>query len=158
MKTIEFSFDNVGGMAHLYLIAVAGLIRVDTDVTDGSVLPVLASGTTLYNIEVYGGDSFLFAEQMDMQAGEAAFHVSISGFIPRLDHLPEVAELEQGEWICVHQDANGTVLMSGTKDVPLRFVSEKSSGTPSTRNATAFTLQGTEPEPSRPVHAAFSLE
>lgn len=158
MKTIDFSFDNVGGMARMYLLPAAGLLRVDTDAADGSALPVLVPGITIYNIEVWGGESFRFTEPMEMQFGEATFNPSISGFIPRLDNLQEIAELEQGEWICVHQDANGTVLMSGTKDVPLRFVTEKGSGTPSGRNATAFTLQATEAEPSRQVNAAFVLE
>ena len=151
MKAISFNFDNVGGMSRLYLIDVGGLARVDTNLTDGRVRPVLASGARVYNIEVYGGEDFQFTEQMALEDEGETFNVSIIGFIPRMDNLVTVAELECGEWIAVHEDANGTVLMSGTREVPLRFVTSKSTGTPATRNATAFTLQATEPEPSRIV-------
>ena len=151
MKTIEFNFDNVGGMSRLYLIDVGGMIRVDTNATDGRVRPVLANDARVYNIEVYGGDAFQFTENMTLEDGGEAFAVSISGFIPRLDNLVTVTELERGEWIAVHRDANGTILMSGTREVPLRFVTSKSTGTPATRNATAFTLQATEPEASKVV-------
>lgn len=153
MKTIPFNFDNVGGMARLYLIEAAGMQRVDTNVSDGTVRPVLASGTLVYYIDVYGGDAFQFTEEMTLEDGGECYAVSITGFIPRMDNLIDVAELEQGEWIAVHQDANGTILMSGTKEVPLRFVTTKNTGNASVRNATGFKLQATEPAESRIVKA-----
>lgn len=159
MKTISFNFDNVGGMSRLYLIDVAGLIRIDTNVSDGRVLPVLASGACVYNIEVYGGDAFHFSEQMGLEDGGETFAVSISGFIPKMDNLVTVAELERGEWIAVHQDANGTILMSGTREIPLRFITNKNTGAASSRNATGFTLQATEPSASKVVDGtALQLE
>lgn len=148
MKTIELRFDNVGGMTHLYLFAANGLLRLDTSVTDGKVRPVLASGTTLYNIEVLAADSFQFSEQMDLADGGEVFDVDISGFIPRMDNNVQVQELEQGEWIAIHQDANGCILMSGSKDVPLRLISDKTTGTSSIKNATKFNLKGLEPRAS----------
>ena len=149
MKTIEFDFDNVGGLTHLYLIDVAGLERVDTNVSDGKVKPVITSGTRIYNIEVYGGNDFKFSEVMSIEDSGNVFAVTIAGYIPRLDSLVEVDVLERGEWIAVHQDANGNILLTGTRDVPLRFVTTKNTGTASTRNATAFSLQASEPTPSR---------
>jgi len=144
MKTIEFNFDNVGGMSRLYLIEAADVLRVDTNVANRCVRPVLDDFARVYNIEVYGGDDFQFTEDMTLEEGGLAYAVSISGFIPRMDNLVTVAELERGEWIAVHRDANGTVLMSGTREVPLHFISSKNTGTPSTRNGTAFRLQATE--------------
>lgn len=148
MKTIEFNFDNVGGMSRLYLIEAAGVLRVETNVANRCVRPVLDDYACVYNIEVYGGDAFQFTEDLTLNDGCEAFAVSISGFIPRMDNLVTVAELEQGEWIAVHRDANGTVLMSGTREVPLHFVTSKNTGTLSKRNATAFRLQATEAMPS----------
>lgn len=148
MKTIEFNFDNVGGMSRLYLIEAKGLVRMETNVANRCVRPVLDDYACVYNIEVYGGDAFQFSEEMTQEDGGEAFAVGISGFIPRMDNLVTVAELERGEWIAVHEDANGTVLMSGTREVPLHFVTSKSTGTPSARNATAFRLQATEAMPS----------
>ena len=148
MKTIEFSFDNIGGMSRLYLIDVAGLVRVDTNVSNGSVCPVLASGAHIYNIEVYGGDDFHFSEQMSLEDAGEAYDVNISGFIPRMDNLMTVTELERGEWLAIHKDANGTILMTGTREVPLRFITNKDTGIAASRNAVAFSLEAIEPTPS----------
>lgn len=149
MKTIAFDFDNVGGLTHLYLIDVAGLERVDTNVSDGKVRPVIASGTRVYNIEVYAGNDFKFNETMSIEDSGNVFAVTIAGYIPRLDSLVDVDVLERGEWIAVHQDANGNILLTGTRDVPLRFVTNKSSGSAAGRNATAFSLEASEPTASK---------
>ena len=158
MKTIAFDFDNVGGMSRLYLIDVAGISRVDTNVTDGRVRPVITLGTRVYKIEVYGGNDFQFSEVMSIEDGGNTFAVNISGFIPKMDNLVDMDILERGEWVAVHQDANGNILLTGTRQVPLRFVTNKNTGTASTRNATAFSLQATEPEPSKmAVNEALEL-
>ena len=153
MKTIDFNFDNVGGMAHLYLIEAAAISAVNTNVSSGKVLPVLDNGATIYNIKVYG-DSFVFSEVMSVEDSGDVFNVIISGFIPKLDNLVDIAKLERGEWLALHQDANGNIILSGTRDVPLRFLSSKSTGSGSAKNATAFTIQGKEPTPSMMAESA----
>ena len=154
MKTIDFNFDNVGGMAHLYLLEAAAISAINTNVSSGKVLPVLENGATIYNIIVYGGDSFVFSEVMSVEDSGDVFNVAISGFIPKLDNLVDIAKLEKGEWLALHQDANGNIILSGTRDVPLRFLSSKSTGSGSAKNATAFTLQAKEPSPSMMAESA----
>lgn len=153
MKTIDFDFDNVGGMAHLYLIDAAAISAINTNVSSGKVLPVLDNGATIYNIKVYG-EGFVFSEVMSIEDSGNVFNVAISGFIPKLDNLVDIAKLEKGEWLALHQDANGNIILSGTRDVPLRFLSSKSTGSGSAKNATAFTLQAKEPSPSMMAESA----
>lgn len=148
MKTIDFSFDNVGGIAALYLLPVADVRRVDANPTTGRVVPVLRSRANIHKVEVFDGDAFRFTEEMSLEDGGASFAVAISGVIPRLDALPSVAVLEQGAWMAVHQDANGSILLTGSPDVPLRFVTQKQTGGRTQRNGVAFTLQAMEPEAS----------
>ncbi len=149
MRTIDFDFDNVGGLSHLYLIDVAGLIRVDMNVKNKHVRPALSSETYIYNIGVLDGDDFVFTENLLQEEGGEVFDVAISGFIPKMDNLVTVAEMERKEWIAVHQDANGNILISGTKEMPLRFMTSKTTGTAPARNATAFTLSAKTTEPSQ---------
>lgn len=148
MKTIDFNFDNVGGLSQLYLIEAAAVTSINTNVSSGKVRPVVASNASIYNIKVYG-ESFRFSETMSIEDSGNVFDVIIEGFIPRLDNLNDVARLERGRWIAMHQDANGNIILSGSRDIPLRFVSTKDTGSTSSRNATGFRLLAKEPEPSR---------
>lgn len=145
MKTIDFNFDNVGGMVHLYLIDVAAIRTINTNISSGKVVPVLKQGATIYDIKVYDDQYFQFNETMSVEDTGSVWDINIQGFIPRLDNLVDIANLERGEWMALHQDANGNVILSGTKEIPLRFISTKST---SGRNATAFSLSAKGPEPS----------
>ena len=149
MKKIDFDFDNVGGLAHLYLIDASALLRCDVNVKNGYVRPVIASENMIYDIAVYAGDNFAFTENLLEEDTGEVYDVAISGFIPKMDNIMTVAEMERKEWIAVHQDANGNLLISGTKEMPLRFITNKTTGTAPTRNATAFTLVGKLTCPSK---------
>lgn len=149
MKEIDFRFDNVGGMTALYLLPPSDIRRIDENPSSGTVVPIMRSRANIYRLTVFDGDAFSFEENMSIEDGGSAFDVTISGVLPRLDNMASVAELEQGEWLAVHQDANGTILLSGSKEVPLRFITQKKSGGATSRNGVAFTLQATEPEASR---------
>lgn len=142
MKTIDFDFNNVGGMSRLYLIDIAGLVRCDVNVKNRHVRPVLTSENMMYNIGVLSGDDFVFTENLLQEDGGEVFDVAISGFLPKMNNLVTVSILERKEWIAVHQDANGNIMVSGTKEMPLRFITSKTTGTTQTRNATAFTISG----------------
>ncbi len=148
MKTMTFDFDNVGGLSHLYLIEASKVTAINKNVNDGRVVPVFSG--TVYNIIVYGS-GFAFEENMSLTDQGNIFDVKIDGFIPRLENIIDIATLEKGQWIAIHQDSNGNVLLSGTRDIPLRFISKKSTQ----RNVTAFSLAAKESHPSLVVESGL---
>ena len=147
MKTIDFNFDNVGGMSRLYLIGREDVGQVAWNHQRGIARISLRDRSAVYGIDTDNGD-FSFSEKLTEDDAGPRYDVVLSGFIPRLDSVPDITVLERGEWLAVHVDGNGCILLSGTKEVPLGFHGEK---TVSPRNGIAFELKGQEPSPSVPI-------
>ena len=76
------------------------------------------------------------------------FEVQVGGFIPRQSDPLLTRQLERGEWLVVHQDCNGDILLSGTPDIPLCFSSGKTTGSPTERNGNNFSFAATQAAPS----------
>ena len=147
MKRIELIFDHVDGLSNLYLIDVRGVTRIDRHVSDGTVLPVINSNTYIYKLPVL--EDFSYTENSVTDERGTAYKVEIHGFIPRIGQAYTIQQLESGEWLALIQDANGDILLCGSRDVPLTFSGEKGAG--SGRNGTTFKLSGVEPDASAVV-------
>lgn len=154
MKKINLLFDRVDGLSNIYILDAAGLIRIDRNLSDGTAKPVFASGTDGYQVAVM--DGFIFSENLTFDERGAAYDVQIKGFIPRIGQAHDAFQLEAGAWIAIVQDANGDILLCGSKDVPLTCSTEKAAGTG--RNGIAFTLQGVEPKPAAIISKNTFLE
>lgn len=149
MKIVEQIIDNVGGLKALYLLPRADVTRIDANASTGHVVPVMRTRDNIIKVDVFDPNEFQFQEDMTIEDGGAQFAVSITGVIKGMRNLCQVREMENGEWLAVHQDVNGTILLSGTKDIPLRFVTSKASGASASRNSVAFTLHSIQTEGSR---------
>lgn len=154
MKTFELIFDHVDGLSNIYILDAAGLLRIDRNFSDGTAKPVFASGTEGYQLTVL--DGFTFSENLTFDERGATYDVQIKGFIPRIGQAHAAYQLETGAWIAIVQDANGDILLCGSKDVPLTCSTEKAAGTG--RNGIAFTLKGVEPKPAAIISKNSFLE
>ncbi len=144
MRTIELNFDHVDGISHLYLINVNGLVRVDRSADDYSARPVISDESSLIEIPVHS--NFQISERNISDERGEAFEVRISGFIPRLGMQSTIRDLESGEWLSICKDANGDILLSGNREVPLTFSGSRGGG--SGKTGTEFTLAAIEPSQS----------
>lgn len=159
MKTIDFSFDNVGGISSIYAFPPQDVQSILLKPSTGTARLTLQANANIIQLPVYAPASTSWTEEHRVEDAGDTYAVAISGFIPRHAGIKEVNELSRGKWMVVHQDANGDVVLSGTPEVPLTFTSAKTTGTDgSTRNGTAFTFAANEPTPSILIDPqAFSL-
>lgn len=154
MKTIDFSFDNVGGMSRLWLIGAGNVLRLDRNFVQDVWRLSLRTREEVYRLDTTQGD-YSFTERLTEDEKGRRYEVFIGGFVPRLDHVCEVERLERGAWLALHIDGNGCILLSGTPSFPLRFSGQK---TQKPSNGTNFELRGTLPGPSLRVDGrAFYL-
>ncbi len=148
MKTIDFDFDNVGGISRMYAIAAADVRRITPNAQGGHSRLSLHQGATPVEIPVYSPAATSFRETQTEEDGGSVYEVTISGLIPKIRYIEVVSQLEKGDWLVVHQDANGNILLSGTTDIPLMFSSSKSTGGSDSVNGNNFTFTAKEPAPS----------
>lgn len=146
MKTLEFDFDNVGGITRLYAVQTSALRRLDTNPLTGLSRLSLYPDAEVVEIPVY--NNVLFSEVQSEEDGGSVFAVQITGFIPRQENVLLISTLERSDWLVVHQDANGDILLSGTTDIPLMFASNKTTGSDGERNGNNFTFSASLPTPS----------
>lgn len=150
MKTIQFDFDNVGGITQVYAIPISSFLRLRQDYINEMQYLEVRQRTDIIAIPVYADSSFTFNETQSLEDGGDLWAVEVAGLIPKRSKLNEktVCTLERGEWLVLFQDNNGSVVLSGTIDVPLRFLSAKATGSDIEINGNRFTFSGMEPEPS----------
>lgn len=146
MKTIDFNFDNLGGISRLYAFSPDALRRIDRHPLTGLSRISLSEGATIIDLPVMG--DVVFSEKQTMEEGGDTFNVQIIGFLPKQQDVLTIQQLERGDWLVIHQDANGDILLSGTPAIPLVFASDKTTGTPEGRNGNNFIFSATEPTPS----------
>lgn len=158
METIDFDFDNVGGISRIYAISVADVRRITPNFDGGHARLSLHQDAEPIDIPVYAPSSTVFTEIKTQEDGGDVYEVSISGLIPKLRYIDILQKLEKGDWMVVHQDANGNILLSGTKDIPLLFSSTKTTGGSDSVNGYKFNFTGKEPTPSVQIDSrAFYL-
>lgn len=160
MKTIQFDFDNVPGITAVYAIPLTSFVGIAYNpIFYHEAYPLLIRTEEIVQIPVFADSSFSFTEKQSREDGGELWAVEITGMIPKMHPLNDatIRTLERGDWLVMHRDANGSVQLSGTKDVPLHFLSNKSSGQSST-NGNSFLFSGSEPEPSLFIHIPVALE
>ena len=160
MKRISFSTDNVGGLATIIAIPVADFNRVKTDFTTGKKYTSVASLDQVIELPVVNDTSCSFDEKHVLEDGGETYAVTIQGVIPRNETEAKLINtLERGEWLVLHMDRNGICILSGTKDVPLFFASNRQSGaSTAATNGNAFVFSGQEPAPSVVVESNIIIE
>ena len=143
MKSINFDFDNLGGLSKIYAIPPSSFVRIRTDYDDNTRSLELRRRDGIIEIPLYCDDSFLFSEELlDNDAGDG-YSVSIEGVIPKhsLMNSRDIEILERGSWYILSEDSNGTVRLSGDENVLMKFITKKSTGKkPGSRNGISFSV------------------
>jgi hypothetical protein len=151
MKTLDFDFDNIGGISAVYAIPVTSLLRIRHDRVTGKYHPEFTNRDAIVRIPIYADDTYQFEEQQSHDDGGELYAVSLSGVIPKMSDVNAavIRVLENGEWYVLHQDRNGCVILSGSSSVPLRFLSARSTGkSVEELNGNSFTFSASEPDAS----------
>lgn len=150
MRTFNFDYDNLGGISLMYAIPVSMFGSCIQNPIDLSYQLQLTDVGRIIDIPVYSGDSFIFNESQSVEDGGDIWDIAVSGIIPKRCELTEALMnvLERGDWLVLHRDANGTIVLSGTVDVPLKFTHSRTTGTTGEMNGSKFTFSAKEPSPS----------
>lgn len=151
MVYINFDFNNVGGLAEIYAIPPADVLRIRHDYRRDTYALELKTRDNIIVIPIYGDRSFSFDEQKSTADGGDYWEISIEGVIPKLcqDNSAIIERLERGDWLVLHSDNNGVAHLSGSVDIPLECSSDKTSGDSFTAlNGTTLTFSGKQPSPS----------
>lgn len=148
MKTLTFDYDNRPGLARMYAIPPESFRRLRYDYILSIQYIEVVGRDNIIEIPIFADNSFTVSEKQSSADGGDLWEVGISGCIPKNENAHIVELLERGDWLVICQDQNGTVKLYGSVDIPLRFLSDKSSGSPSAMNGIRFTFSAKEPEPS----------
>lgn len=152
MKTISYSFDNVGGVAGIIAIPIEVFNRLAPVFGTDTFHVSVGSSDNIIEIPVLWDDSFSFSEvESDEEAGRL-FKIDIKGKIPRQDADGSIIRtLEYGRWIVMCQDRNGCIRAAGTRLVPMQFASGRTMGGNSAANGNAFSFFNQQERPSELV-------
>lgn len=153
MRTINLPLDNVGGLSDIYLIATDNIERYNRDSLgvdltlknygDYIVLPYLADET------------YQFTERMTIEEAGPTFEVNIEGVIPTAsaDNDAIIREIISKQWIAVTKDNNGDRKLVGSKEVPLSFTFDYTTGKKGERNGLTFSVSSKQSHRSFPWKA-----
>ena len=122
MRTFQFDYDNLPGIANMYAIPVDNFISVTKD-NSGQDQISLKDSENAIMIPIIKNESFSFTENSEITDAGITYTPEISGIIPhnRLVNVPLIDELIDGEWLLLFQDSNGSCYLAGSVEVPLRF-------------------------------------
>lgn len=151
MRKLHFDFENMGGLLSVYAIPVTSFVCTRKDYLTHLNYIEYTNSQNIIEIPVYADSTFYFNE--DHTAGDAGdeYNVAVGGVIPKImmENADDIEKLERGEWLVLHQDINGTVHLSGDKNVQMKFTTQKTTGSAAAdRNQIAFTFSCIQENPS----------
>ena len=160
MQTIKFDYDNRPGISRVYAIPVASFLRLRKNYINNTTMLEVQNRDAIIDIPV-NSQTFLFTEDQTLEEAGETYNVIIQGCIPKISAANDIniRTLERGEWLVLHQDNNGVIHLSGTKDVPLHFATSKTSGTVAGDvNGNTFNFHAITPEPSLIINMQLITE
>lgn len=151
-----FDFDTRGGIRRVYAIPVKNILRIRNNWTNHTVTPELLNRDGIVEIPSYAGQNYSFREEHSITDQGDRYNVAITGVIPsNLISHDDIQTLRHGEWLVLHQDTRGSIRMSGTQLVPLRFTSITDKGSSHAElNGESFTFSAIESQPSPECYIA----
>ena len=149
MKQLIFDFDNIGGVANVYAIPISSFLRIRRDYAEDTDHLEVQQREHIIELPV-AGESFDFIEEQINDARGDGYEISISGVIPQISANKHIIEmLERGEWMVLFKDSNGNVKLSGQEEIPMKFMSKKTTGkTYASFNNISFSFSCVQPDPS----------
>ena len=151
MKTLNFDYDNLGGVIRLFAIPAVSFLRIREDYVSGLKYPELRKRELIIDIPVYADDSFSIDEEHKLTNQGDTYDTAVSGIIPKMCRVnaTTLEILERGEWMVLTQDSNGEVRLTGSPENLLKFTCKKSTGkTKAARNGIEFSFAATLPQTS----------
>lgn len=151
MVTIDFDFENVGGLNQCYAIPAAAFKGTRVNLINNThQLKTMLSNTEIIAIPMYADDTFSFTEEDEEEDGNKFWNPVIEGIIPKFGlNNDTIEKLARGEWIVLHEDNNGVVRLSGTEEIPLRCTTLPATGRAfADRSETVFRFTASEQQPS----------
>jgi len=151
MKTINFDFDNLGGLQHVYAIPPTAFLKISKNYVNDQNFLELQQKESIIDLPVYANDTYIYNEEKSTSDAGDCWEVNIEGVIPKLnpDNQSIIEELERGLWYVVAQDANGEFHFCGQEDAWMLFTSNKTSGkSASNLNGLTFSFSCVQDEPT----------
>lgn len=149
MEKVNLFSDNIGGISKIYVISPECVSRIiENEVTNKSFL-VLKNRNKIF--EILADEDFEFKEIEQETDDGISYNTSLEGFISKIDKNSSsiLEKLVLNRWMLVHQDGNGEIWLSGSKEFPLTFSYSRTSGKrPNDRNCASFILEGVQANPS----------
>lgn len=126
MKQLQFDFDNVPGIDYAYAIPLSSFRRVRHDYAIGKNALEVRDRDNIIRIESFN-DKFSFQEKKSQSDGGDFWDVSIRVSVPKLFSANEdlIHQLERNTWLVLFRNKNGSVILSGTVEIPLVCSSSK---------------------------------
>lgn len=151
MNTINFSYQNRGGINNVYAIPPEAVKYCRLNPRTGKYNLKLWStrpfDAVVVNIPVIASGYKWDEEHMYDDKGHY-YDVSVSGKIPRCDasNRTIISDLERGKWCVLAVDNNGELKFAGDADHPLYFSSSSTTGeSPAVFNGCNFIIEGQIP-------------
>lgn len=151
MKTINFDFDNLGGLSQLFAVPPGSFVRIRKDYIQKLNYLELRKRDDIISIPVYADDTYMYNEDKETTDAGDSWSVSVEGVVPKNTSVnTEVIEiLERGAWYVLAIDSNGEVHWCGQEETLMIFNSQKTSGQSATaRNGIIFTFSCVQDEPT----------
>lgn len=151
MKTINFDFDNIGGLLQVFAVPPTSFLRIRKDYVAELNYLELRNREDIISIPVYANHTYVYNEDKEVNDAGDCWNVEIEGVIPKLASVNHTVleTLERGVWYVLAVDANGEAHWCGQEGALMLFATNKTSGRAvSDRNGTAFSFTCIQDEPT----------
>ncbi len=151
MKSLNFDFDNLGGVQSLFAIPATSLQRIRTDYNTGLNYLELKNRDDIIELPHYANDTYSFAENHKKSDAGDAWEITIEGVAPKqcIANADLIEKLERGEWYVLALDNNGEAHWCGQEETMMLFSTSKNTGKSITeRNEIAFSFSNIQTIPS----------
>lgn len=155
MKVISYNSGNVGGLSNIYAIPVSDFVKVAINLQTKNKTVIVKDLNKVVELPCFE-DRSAYKEDESLEEGGKLYTTEINGFIS--GNTTDVITrrwLERGQWLVLHQDANGNILLSGTKDCPLLFRSSRTTGgNRAASSGDSYVFYGATPTPAVTIETA----
>lgn len=151
MRTINYDFQNIGGLLRVIAVPPASFVQIRKDPLTGDNHLDLRNQDDIISIPIYANDTYIYTEDKEVNDAGDSWNVAIEGVIPKLEKTNHriIETLERGLWYVLAVDGNGEVHWCGQEDALMLFDTQKSSGrTDTERNGITFSFSCTQDEPT----------
>ena len=159
MKVISYNPSSVGGLSNIYAIPLSDFVKVAINLQTKNKTVIVKDLNNVIELPCFE-DRSAFKEVESLEEGGKLYSIEVNGFIPgNTTDVITKRRLERDKWLVLHQDANGSVLLSGTQNSPLLFRSSRTTGgNRAASSGNSYVFYGSTPTPSITIETAEIVE